>query len=62
MPRHGHLIAKRNQKILERFQELYHQQGLRLDQCLEKLEQEFWLSRRTIYDIISAYRGREENE
>ena len=47
-------IRRRNEKIRERFNELYESQGVRIDWVFTKLEDEFFLSQRTLQVIITG--------
>jgi hypothetical protein len=48
------LLLARDKRLLERFSELYKKKRLRLDDVLEQLEQEFFISQRTIRGIMKA--------
>jgi hypothetical protein len=48
------LLLARDKRLRERFDELYKRKRLRLDDVLEKLEAEFFISQRTIRGIMKA--------
>ena len=48
------LLQLRDKRLRERFDELYKKKRLRLDDVMEKLEQEFFISQRTIRGIMKA--------
>ena len=48
------LLQLRDKRLRERFDELYKKKRLRLDDVMEKLEQEFFISQRTIRGIMEA--------
>lgn len=46
-------IKRRNEKILEEYNRLYHQERIRHDDCIQKLVDTFFLSEITITRILS---------
>ena len=52
MPRHNHLIEKRNQDIVERFKHWYDIKRLRYEDVIVRLSEDFYISERRIKDVL----------
>lgn len=52
------LAIVRNQKIIQRYTDLYFKQLLREEEIYSILSDEFFLKRRTLYGIILEYKKR----
>lgn len=50
--RNSELLAMRNQRIRERFNQLYMVDRIRLDDVMEKLVSEFFISDKTITNVL----------
>jgi hypothetical protein len=55
------MTKKRNQKLVSRYNELFDVKRIRIDDVIKKLGDEFFLSKKTILNILSKVKIEKKN-